>query len=283
MTDEQMHLLAQELGPIVECEEQCPGVYYLAVEPRDGESRFATEFYLVFDNAPISQEVRAMGTALETVPALSYPIDTYESARWAVDYEILRYKTEHGLPLPEGDSLRETALYGMEMCSDYFGTYPVPAQTPWGHTLRHRPLDNGIYWIETDQCVHVLAVCHPVWVTELSENLLELAGKMDYEDEMGYRYFGRELSCVAVFELLSTRTELTELGLIRKAELMNAIWEHQPAYAMGYNAEEQAGLHDMMGCLLYALGVEDRELERSVERMIAISPEASTDFIGFWR
>lgn len=39
-------------------------------------------------------------------------------------------------------------------------------QTPWGYTLRYRPLDAGIYWVETDQCVEVLVVRHPIWGTE---------------------------------------------------------------------------------------------------------------------
>ena len=283
MSDEMLHLLAQELGSIVEWEEQCPGVYYLATEPKDEESRFATELYLVFDDAPVTQEVRAMGERLDSVPAWAYPADTYESPKWAVLYEAQKYLTVHGLPLPEGESLRDTALYGREVCPDYFGPYPAPAQTPWGYTLRYRALDAGIYWIETDQCTDVLAVCGPVWEADLTEGLQELAGKMDYEEGMGYRYFNRELSCVAVFELMQLREKWTEEGLIRKAELMNAIWEYQPGYAMGYNAEEQAGRHDMLGMLLYELGITDRKLERSVERMIAITPEVGTDFIGFWK
>lgn len=63
---------------------------------------------------------------------------------------------------------------------------------------------------------------------------------------------------------------------------MNAIWEYYPEYAMGFNAQEQAGLNDGLGLLLYALGVEDRELEGSVEYMISITPETGADFIGFW-
>jgi len=63
--------------------------------------------------------------------------------------------------------------------------------------------------METDQCVEVLAVCHPVWATELSEGLLGIAGKLECEGEMGYRYFLRQMACVAIFELLRTRPELT--------------------------------------------------------------------------
>lgn len=280
MNDKLLELLACELGGILRWEEECPGVYYLDVQAEDGAGR---EYYVVFENAPVSQEVRAMGRQLESAPIIVYPMGSEDGPRWAVKYEVLKYRIKHGLPLPEGDSLRETALYGMELCPEYFGTYPVPPVTPWGNTLRHRPLDNGIYWMEAGRCVEVLAVCHPIWDTELSEGLLSIAGTLGCEGKMGYRYFTRETGCVAIFELLSTRPELTELGLIRRPELMNAIWEYQPAYAMGYNAQEQAGLHDTAGLLLYALGVRDRELDGSAKNMITIDPEAGSDFIGFWK
>ena len=216
-------------------------------------------------------------------PVLLYPLEAEDGAWTVVEYEILRYQTARGLPMPEGKSLREAALYGAELRPDYFGAYPVPFLTPWGHTLRHRPLDNGIYWIETEQCVEVLAVCYPIWDGDLSEGLWEVGRKLDAEGEMGYRYFLKETACVAIWELLRLRPALLTTGLIRKTELMNAIWEHQPGYALGYNAQEQAGLNDALGLLLYALGVEDRELESSPEHMITLTEEAGTEFIGFWR
>ncbi len=46
-------------------------------------------------------------------------------------------------------------------------------------------LDNGIYWLETERCIHVLTVCNPVWTSELSEGLLKPAGKLAHEDELG--------------------------------------------------------------------------------------------------
>ena len=186
------------------------------------------------------------------------------------------------LPLPKGESLQEIALYGMEISPDYFGAYPVPSVTPWGHTLRHRLLDSGIYYIETSQCKEVLAVCHPVWVTELSNGILGVAEKMEHEGEMGYLYF-QQAACIAIFELLRTRSSLVAFGLIRNQELMNSIWKHYPEYAVAYNTQEQTGLNNGFGLLLYALGVEDRELERSPEQMITISPGVGTDFIGFWK
>lgn len=137
--------------------------------------------------------------------------------------------------------------------------------------------------METDQCMGVLAVCHPVWASELPEGLLAIAKRLNHEDEMGYLYFAEETACIVIWELLRSRSALVSTGAIRKPELMNAIWEHHPEYAMGWNAQEQAGLHDALGLLIYALGVEDRKLESSLEHMIALTPGSGTDFIGFWK
>lgn len=280
MDSELLGLLTHELGEIASWEKECPGVYYLSVLPT---IEAGGEYYAVLEDAPISQEARTIGCKLENVPILLYRLEAEDGAWAAVEYEILRYKIMHGLPLPEGKSLRASALYGAELRPDYFGAYPVPSLTPWGHTLRHRLLDNGVCWIETNQCVEVLAVCYPIWDGELSEGLQKIGQRLGMEEELGYIYFLRDAACVAIWELLWTRPALVSTGLIRKPELMNAIWEYQPGYAMGYNAQEQAGLHDVLGLLLYALGVEDRELEGSPKDMITITPDAGTNFIGFWR
>lgn len=78
-----------------------------------------------------------------------------------VRYELYKYRLQHGLPLPEQSALRDTAVYGMELHPEYFGPYPVPLHTPRGNTVRHKRLLNGVYWIETDQCRELLAVCYP--------------------------------------------------------------------------------------------------------------------------
>ena len=280
MRDELLNLLAHELGEIHIWEEECPGVLYLSVLPTID---CGGEYYAVTEHAPISQEVRAMGRRLGDAPVLVCQIGAEDGAWAAVEYEILRYKTMHGLPLPERTSLRDSALYGAELRPDYFGAYPVPFLTPWGYTLRNRLLDNGVYWIETEQCMEVLAVCYPVWDGDLSDGLQKVGQRLEMEGEQGYIYFLKESACIAVWELLQIHPALISTGLIRKPELMNAIWEYQPDYALGYNAQEQAGLHDVLGLLLYALGAEDRELEGSPQDMISITPDVGTNFIGFWR
>lgn len=288
MNDELLSLLNHELGDVIDWEELYPSVYFLGIRP-DPESEYPwSEYYLVLDNAPISQEARTLGKPLPGTSALLYPIDPPDEAAWtAVMYELCRNGLAHGIQPLEGWSLTDAAMEGMELCPAYFGSFPVPPRTPWGWTLRHRPLDNGIYWIETDQGKTVLAVCCHIWSTEFSDGVKQAGRRLSCEEDCDgekpcYLFFTQETSCTAIFELLKIRPEWLSTGLIRKTELMNAIWEYAPTYAMAYNAEEQAGLHDGLGILLQMLG-EDRETRGEAERMISLGAEAGTDFIGFWK
>lgn len=288
MNEELLSILNYELGEVADWEELCPGVYSLGMRLNPDSAYACGEFYLVLEEAPISQEARALGKPLPGTTALLYPIDPPDEAAWtAVMYELCRNGLCHGIHAIEGWSLADAAMEGMELCPTYFGSFPVPPRTPWGWTLRHRALDNGVYWMETDQRVEVLAVCHPIWTSEFSDGVTQAGKKLIYNnscggEELNYLFFDRKTSCTAIFELLKIRSEWLSAGLIRKAELMNAIWKYAPGYAVAYNAEEQAGLHDGLGCLLQMLG-EDREPQGLPERMIALGSEAGTDFIGFWK
>ena len=283
MNEELLYLLNYELGQVLNWEELCPGVYYLNISP-DPDGKYACgEFYLVLDSAPISQEARALGKPVPDTAALLYPIDPPDETAWtAVLYELCRNGTAH-----EGWTVTDAALEGMELCPAYFGSFPVPPRTPWGWTLRHKPLDNGIYWMETDQGKTVLAVCYPIWSTEFSDGVKRAGEKLSYgevcdDKEPCYLFFNDKTSSAALFELLRTRPQWLSDGLIRKAELMNAVWKYSPMYAMAHNVDEQAGLNDPLGYLIRMLG-EDQESQESTEHMIIMNEEAGTDFIGFWK
>ena len=216
--------------------------------------------------------------------ALAFRLNEEGGGGKVVEYEILKYKASHGIPLPEGEALHEFAIYAAELYPEYFGMLPVPALTPWGYTTRHRILENGIYWIETDLCEEVLAVCHPVWEIELSGGVLSHARQTDYDAErgmdetLGYQFFTKRESCVVIFELLPCRPEWLTSGRVDLPALMNAILEYWPEYALSHNLYEQTGLNDGAGLLLRALGIE-AELDGSAERMVALTPGAGTDFL----
>ena len=284
MDKELLSILQYELGEVIDWDELCPGAYYFGVEPNPDSPFSCSEFYLVLPDAPITQEARGLGKTLDGVPGLLYPIDPPEEGGWtAVMYELCGNKAAS---IPEGWTLADAAIEGMELCPAYFGTFPVPPYTPWGWTFRHRALDNGIYWIETSRCKTVLAVCNPIWTSELSEGMTRagttLAPDRGDDNDLEYLFFEGDIICAAIFELLKVRSEWIDTGLIRKPELMNAIWKYMPEYAAAYNAQEQAGLHDALAILLQTLGA-DSEPQGLPEYMISLSPDAGTDFTGFWK
>lgn len=288
MNDELLNLIETELGEIKSWEEECPGIYYLSVQP-NGDTNCCLEYYVVTERASLSRDALALGKMIDGVPCRLYPIDPPEEGAWtAVMYELAKYRLAHGLPPCSGWSLTGVAAKGMELCPSYFGTFPVPPRTPWGWTLRHRALDNGIYWMETSQAKTVLAVCNPIWTSELSDGVTRFGkmledGKSSVDKEaLSYLFFDEASSCTAIFELLKVRPEWLRCGAIRKPELMNAIWRYAPLYAAAYNAEEQAGMHDGLAILLRLLG-EDSEPQVSPENMISLGENNGTDFIGSWR
>ena len=73
MDNDLLDLLACELGEIYRWEEECPGVYYLVILL---DAANAEEYYIVLEDAPISQEARAMGRPLQSAPVLTYLLDS---------------------------------------------------------------------------------------------------------------------------------------------------------------------------------------------------------------
>ena len=123
-----------------------------------------------------------------------------------VAYEVYKYMADHGIPLPRGESLTSTRVFGMEGCPEYFGAFPVPEETPWGPALRSDCLANGLFWLETAQAGRVLAIAYPL-CTNLFDDTLELAHLLPYDQEhgidatCGYRFYLYEESCRPLFEL----------------------------------------------------------------------------------
>ena len=275
--------VTDELGKVQFCEEQCPGVYFISCIPKVNKGACG-EFYIVEKGTrTISNEVKRMGRQLAHNPdLLAYALEDMSGGQKIVEYEASKFRLMHGLALPEGVTLRSIALDGMEANPEYFGTYPVPSRTPLGHTLRHKAIDNGVYWIETDQCCRVLAVCS-VLCDELSDAACALAVQVrsgreeDSVHMMDYLFFTKEAGCVPIYELMRARKHWWTSGIINRKALENAVWRSHPEYAADYNLQEASGQHDMLGQLLNELNLPV-DLTHSDEHMIAISPDADTEF-----
>ena len=235
--------LTAELGEIVSAELKSPGVYYLAL--KDGERH--PEVYVVMADAPaISEKARSYGQKFPDHPDVRvYDLQQPGSGRYIIDFEMLRYRMKRHLPeIETEDCLQAAALYGADEHPDYFGNLPVPSFTPRGCTVRHRAIMNGVYWLETDRCEEMLAVCYPIWQADISipeQNLgeqLEFDRMRGIDNTLGYLFFPKQGSPIPLYELSQLHPEVEESGVVNMAALLNAICKFYPEYSAIHNEEE---------------------------------------------
>ncbi len=269
--------LESELGPIAGKEQVCPGIYLLSA--KEDDELLPREYYAVMEESPIPLKAKSYGRKLSSLWLFSLNDGSEEYK--IIQYEVAKYRAQNRLPLDE--PLRATAFFAAQSFPDYFGVFPVPLQTPRGCTTRHWILDNGIYWIETDQCEEVLAVCYPVWSSELSNVAEKLGEQTEYdkthniENTLGYIFFPEQISCIPLYEMMRERPEWAGL-VIDKQALMNALWDAAPEYVCLINQQEQSGRNDLFSALMMELGVQV-EPNISLDNVITIFSDAGKDFL----
>lgn len=271
--------LTDKIGSIEEVEELCLGVHYVTAKRED--DLLSGEYYVVKEKSAVPQATKSYGQKISGLRLFSITDGGKEYK--IIQYEVAKYRARNNLPLEE--PLRATAFFAAQSFPEYFGAFPVPLHTSRGCTIRHWVLDNGIYWLETDRCEEVLAVCYPVWSTELSDLEMELGeqtkydSRRDIEETLGYIFFPAEVSCIPLRELLRARPEWAGT-VIDKPALMNAIWKAAPAYATLMNCQEQSGKNDLFFSLLAEAGV-DAAPNISAANMIWLFPGAGDNFLLF--
>lgn len=269
------------LGEVLLSEQKSPGVFYFSVYGT--ADKLGGEYYLVRKDAKeISQIAKTYGKTFPGHSDYLLYAQTDEMSGWKIiEYEICKYQLKNGFTLQENESLHEIAIYNAETHPEYFGEYPVPYITPRGYTLRHKILANGIVLIETSCCERMLAVCYPIWRTELSETAVELGEQMSHDvrlgidSTLGYLFFSEATCCIPLWELWRLHKELEESGMVDKATMMNAIMTSYPKYAMATNIREGMGLNS--GCQIIAPGSEPGK----VPAYIVWSAEKGTEFLDF--
>ena len=283
--DEIMLTLEDDLGSIVMTQHITPGIYYVSAVT--DEEAIASEYYIAEGSCTeLSQEAKGYGQPLEHHPEyLCYPASSPDNGRLVIEYEANRYLKKQGLPLMECESLLAIADYGREYDPEYFGDYPAPLYTPKGLMLRYITLIPGIFLIETDKLEKVLAICYPIWNSEISD-YSKSKGEQFVYDELcgidnteGYLFFSEENACIALFELWPSYQQLGQSKRINAAAMMNAIWKYHPTYAASHNIREQAGLNDGLALLAISLGF-DIELQGSTDIVIPLFEGEGTDYLN---
>ena len=238
--------LSAELGEVVAAELKSPGVYYIATR-KAGDIPECPEVYVVTADAPaISEKARTYGQEFPGHPDLRvYDTLQPKSGRYIIDFEIRRYQIKCHLPeIEDGESLYTAALYGAEEHPDYFGAFPVPSFTPRGFTVRHKTILNGAYWLETDRCEEMLAVCYPIWQGDITVPEQNQGEQLEYDqihgidNTLGYLFFSKQNSIIPLYELSLLHSEIEESGVVDVAALLNAIGKFYPEYATIHNEEE---------------------------------------------
>lgn len=283
-------------GEVFDSEKQCPGVYYLACRPvgtelagdLDGELAgiLPSELVVVERDCPhISAAAKAYGSPLGGHDDLIvYDYNAEHGGREVVLYEAYRYLVRHKLPLPDGSTLLSSAAYYADDYPEYFGAIPAPVVTPRGFMTRCLTLVNGIFALETNTGVRLIAIAGIIWSLELYDTTKQLGMVVENPAgvkppvEVQYLFFTEQDGCLALFELLNGYKALRENERLDKLALMNAIWSYHPDYALSHNLREQQGLNDMLGLIMNAVGAE-MELSGSAKNMVAISAEAGTEYV----
>ena len=277
-----------DLGELTSSRQIVPGVFYVTGDP--GEYLIAGELYIVEkDTRCLSDRAKAYGKTLPHHPELLFYCLNEDRSGWRiVNYECIRYKILHHLPLDEAEEDPHTAsVFSAEYHPEYFGRYPAPLVTPKGLLSRYQEIMPGVFIIETSTFERVIAICYPVWTTELSEYARRLGKQTGYdqargiESTLGYLFFTEASGCVALYELGTAHPEIRTSALINRIALMNAVWTRYPDYAIHQNAREVHGKNDGLGRLFRWTGETDGDLSVSERDLIVITPDAGTEYLKF--
>ena len=254
----------QDWGTPYFIEECCPGVYFLLTK---SDSRtIGKELYAIskdYNGDIISKETMRYG--VESNGMLLFDLDKDDSGARLVDYEIKRYRVKMGLALDPMDSIYSTALFASEHYPSYFGGQIPPRYTPYGLTVRVKTVENGIYFLETDQCKWLLALSYTIWDSGLTAELEALGSFYAHDLASGenatrYLFFTQDCFPPVIYELCEIGPYQGFADFISsKQALMNAVWEQSPLYAIQWNLREQLGLGvgNCLHRLLASLGCDD--------------------------
>lgn len=275
-------------GEVKEIEEECPGVFYIITSVE--ESVLCREIYAVTRKAIpdiISKEAVRYGKEQDGIYFFECGIEG--SGFELVKYELLRYRTRHNLPLEAGDTLYSYAVFCMDKYPKYFGNFIPPRSTPWGMTIRYKRAAEGVFFLETDRCVWVLALSYSVWSICLSDFAQKLGVTSEHEksmlpEEARYLYFERNTCAPALYELLDAEECRGILDYVTSREVLEAhLCTYFPQYVMWHNLIEQSGwgkedwiykLHDL-GAGINLDEILDREEES--DTLIHYNPALSRE------
>lgn len=256
-------------GEVQFMEEEVGDVLYVvtSMPPFGGK-----ELYVVLPGAVpevISKEALSYGT--EIPGGYVFEMDVKGSGWEIISYELARHKLRQEFTAEGREELYAAAVYAAEKYPAYFGGILPPRSTPWGAVLRHKKVAEGLYFLETDGLVWVLAVAEPIWEVDLSEDA-KWFGQLWEQDrllgrkEAQYFYFRAERCVPVIYELLEYEEYQGFISYISsKAALETRLYLDYPEYTFRHNFVQMTGRgkSDMLRNLASAVGAWDLTEEAS--------------------
>ena len=120
-----VHAFESRYGKIRSAEKLCPGIFRILTVPIPLDQFICSDLFVVMADSPaIPLTAKSYGIPLESSPEVLVVYcnaDYFDKSRWVMTYEIDKYLVDHNFPLPDGESLLEVRVRGMEVCPEYFG------------------------------------------------------------------------------------------------------------------------------------------------------------------
>lgn len=112
-------LLRVDMGKSAQAEKLCPCVFRILTVPIPLDQFICSDLFVVMADSPAIHSLQnPMGTAgiIPRSLVVYCNADYFDKSRWVMTYEIDKYLVDHNFPLPDGESLLEVRVRGMEVC-----------------------------------------------------------------------------------------------------------------------------------------------------------------------
>ena len=101
-----------------------------------------------------------------------------------------------------------------------------------------RQILNGVYWLETDRCEEMLAVCYPIWKSDISIPEQNQGEQLEYDrmygidNTLGYLFFSKQNSVIPLHELSLFYPEIKESSVVDMDALLKDVYKRQPVSSL---------------------------------------------------
>ncbi|MCQ4864943.1 hypothetical protein [Pseudoflavonifractor phocaeensis] len=246
-------------GDALQWEEVALGVFdiYTTLDNRP-DANGHTSFYAVVEAVNIVISEKALQCASKYDNGVYY--FTEEEQQLIVEYELLKMRLEDAAPDLAGsiqESMGALDDLGKEICPEYFGTWPTPEETPWGHVEKCVEVVPGVWLLRVGN----------QWVLSVTDllcsNLHDLPMQLGKSD--GPVFWKMDEAAPAIYELINLEGFRNLEQYISSMEALEAyLCDFYPDYVSFYNGLLDSSIEeDKKGRGLFVASYEREKIKKT--------------------